>query len=767
MVASYLLRSRAVGILLIAGGVFLGGVASFAEGSLLSTSLSAIAAIPPPDDPEDDGATPDEGATTDKDDAGKTAAASEKPPASAPADGPTSRPAQGVTPRVEVYIPSMARLVDAARRSKSADLYQALSGLSKMPEKETDEDFDFGAALAILEQVAGWPDTSIIMTTYSQDRDGRARWAFRVDWPLAEAKTRVAELLALEATQRIIKDLKLAEQPDGGLRLELPDLVLAVFRDSGTGTLIASAADLDPPEEVFGRETGETNSKKKTPSLLYCRLNLEEEDESAGPSPFAVISGIKDIRYAVTLNAEGLWSERVSVRWNPLVGMALKAAFKKLKDPFECPRDAYLVAAFNAGFSEGLADGLADLPPDTIGSRAGANMAFAAVPGTGFLPFPDLYYQFRTDARGKIIESIRAAIEKDTKDREEEDQPPAWQEVEIDGQPVFWNNPAADGSFGLMPVTYRTVIFFAADQAKGDKATTTGPAEENRAMLIIAQTPTWADDCVRHWQELTASHKTRVSVPDTTQAHWQARINWYKVFDLLHPYLSMAAGLSQEGTAPPPAAELKESLRDAVIDLRIDYGGLQVRHVGPVPVGVAYVPVVAATSLESTADAGSEASREQTACQHLRVLYHHAKLFKNDYGRWPATVAELDGYVDFAINSHLLRLQPREEGFTAGLVSMFTAREGRKPRSVEEEAPKIDDTLYVIDWSPESWRLRIRDGEFTNYQTIAIDAEGALHRVPKAPDAAPPAAAPANDKAAPTTEKGKTKPQTTGRRKAA
>ncbi len=781
VVVSYPLRFRAITSLIIVmvvfGWVVSGGLEAKTGGvpAAATTALSA-AGIPPPEEADEDRDTAhQEDAAAPAGTTEPSPAEPKQSPASAPTSGPTSRPAKGLTPRVELYLPSMSGLVDAARRSKSASLYQGLSGLFRMPEKETDEDFDFGAVLAILEHIAGWPDTSVAVTTYSQDRDGRARWALLVDWPLSEATERVTNLLALEATQRVVKDLQLTKQPDGGVRLELPDLVLAVLRESEGGTMIASSAELEPPREVFGRESDAAagQKQKKTPALLYCRLNLGEEEESGGSSPFAMISGIKDIRYIVTLNAQGLWSERVSVRWNPLLGMALKAAFKKLKQPFDCPREAYVAAAFNAAFAEGVADSLAGLPEGTIGARAGGNMAFAAVPGTGFLPFPALYYQFRVDARGKIIESIREAIEKDTRQREEEDQPPAWQELEVEGQPVFWNNPAADGSFGLMPATYRTVIFFAADPTiPQDRTPTTAAAEENRAMLIIAQTPTWADDCVRHWQSLTLSQKSRVRIPDTNQAHWQARINWYKVFDLLHPYLSMAAGLSPEGTAPPRAEELKDVLRDAVVDLRIDYGGLQVRHVGPVPFGAVYVPVVTATSLESTADAGSEAAREQTACRHLRVLHHHAKLFKKDYGRWPATVAELDGYVDFSMHADLLKLQPREQGFAAGLVSMITVRPDRPVRGVEEGETKIDDTLYVIDWSPDAWRLRIRDGEFTNYQTIAIDAEGTLHRIPKAPAAAaterPPVADPeAGNSPESSPDEKKTPPPTDRRKKAA
>ena len=211
MVASYPLRFTTVGSLIIVIVLFASAAAGSPEARAGGQAAAATPAafspafIPPPEE-----ADKDEAATNQQDAAAQSK--SEEPgepkqtepdrsPTSGPTSAPASQPAKGLTPRVELYIPSISGLVDAARRSKSASLYQALSGLWRIPEKETDEDFDFGAVLAILEHVAGWPDTSVTVTTYSQDRDGRARWALLVDWPLSETKSRVADLLALEATQ--------------------------------------------------------------------------------------------------------------------------------------------------------------------------------------------------------------------------------------------------------------------------------------------------------------------------------------------------------------------------------------------------------------------------------------------------------------------------------------------------------------------------------------------------------------------------------------
>jgi hypothetical protein len=220
-------------------------------------------------------------------------------------------------------------------------------------------------------------------------------------------------------------------------------------------------------------------------------------------------------------------------------------------------------------------------------------------------------------------------------------------------------------------------------------------------------------------------------VPSSEKAHWQARIHWRSIYDLVHPYLSTFACLSGDATLPPTSEEIADSLDDSEVNVRIEFNGLQVRHTGPIPFGAAYVPGVTIASLSASADPSSESARERVACRHLRVLYHHARLFKKDYGRWPATVAELDGYVDFAIHPYLLRLRPQERSLAENFVAVFTGEREHQSGDEEEEWEAIDDSLYVIDWTPEDWKLKFRDDQFKEYQTIYIDTEGNIHRVPK------------------------------------
>jgi hypothetical protein len=639
----------------------------------------------------------------------------------------TTTPAaeQAPKPEVEVYVPSVAKLRQAAVKSRTAEVYRGLAGMLPTEVNETGEGMDLAAVLSLLERMAAWPDTSVALAIYKQDREGRPRWAVHLDWPLAMLRDRIEELLDAEAGRQLLKDIKLGETEEGGFRLELPDHLLAVLSSAeDKGSLISSDVDVTPPATVFGQpskageddDSTEQTKKTKRPMLLYSRLNLAGDDD--GPSPFAMFSGVRDICYGLLLDDDGLWNEKIVVSWSPLVGTALKMAFRKTDKPFECPRKSYCAAAFNLGLGEGMADGVTGFPPGTIGSKASGAAAVSVVPGSGFLPFPDIYYQFRTSKKDRITESVRKAIDEDCKERKESDRPRAWREQRLGQETIFWRDPTADSVGAIMPVTYRTVIFF--DQPP--------EGETGETRLIVAQASTRADQAVAHWRELMKGSRSRITVPDSPKAHWQGRISWSSAYGLLQPYLCFLASLAADSALPPTADELEDALTDSVVDVRIEYAGLQVRHHGPIPMGAFYVPGIVAASLGSSASMWSEAGREQIACRHLRVLYHHAKLFKADYGRWPATVAELDGYVDFASHPDLLYLRQQDRGFVERFAATFTTQ--KKPGEAVEEGD-IDDSLYTIDWTPDDWRLGFRDGEFKNYASIYIDTDGEIHRTPK------------------------------------
>lgn len=671
----------------------------------------------------------------------------EKPTSSAADESPTSRasasrPAKdakkpgGSTPQVEVFIPSVTRLVDAAQRSQTAQIVQGVAGLFAVPSSGTEDQVDLAAALEILQSISRWPDTSLALATYTQDREGRPRWAVRVDWPLEKLVDRVRALLELKGTKKLLKEVTLRKGNGPEWRIELPDIVLAVLRETKGGSLLASAEQVVVPEEIFGRKKQAGGAAAESSQLVYCRLNLDAGDEEgSSPGMFGMIVGVKNIRYGATLDERGQWKERFSVGWNPVIGMGIKSSLKKVGTPFFCPGKSLAAAAFSIE-GGGMADGLAGLPDAPIGGREGNDMAVVVAIGDGFLPVPNLYYLFNSRSHESILKSIRKAIAEDTAKREVEDRPPAWRETRVDGEPVFWRDPAAEEARGIAPLTFRTVIFFDEVPREG---------QDPRKRLIIAATPAWADDAVRHWKALRRGTKQMLPGPSDTKPAWELVIRWREIYTLAEPYLMLMASLNPDARAPASAEQLAAALEDSRITVRIEYAGLDVRHAGPIPVGAAYIPAVVASSLSARSSADSEAERERVACQNLRVLHHHAKLFRKDYGRWPTSVAELDGYVDFKSHPYLLSLRDPDRGFAGRLAAMFSRSETAKVRR-EGGEEIIDDSLYVIDWSPTDWRLKLRKDCFKEYATIAIDAEGAIHRIPK--DAATTRESKARNKAA-------------------
>lgn len=665
-------------------------------------------------------------------------------------DAPASKPGESEpkpeAAQVEVYVPSVIGLAHAFEDSRTSDLIDSVRNLIPAADEIAGEDqFDVAALSRLSEHVLSWPDTSLTFTTFAQDRDGRPRWALSVDWPLPAVVDRLRAILADDSAKKILGDVQLVEGENNAWRLELPDMVLAYLRPRDGGAMLTATETLIPPTNVYGVEETADKKGRYRDSRLFCRLNLDSEDEGARNAMFSALVGVSSVDYELRLLKNGNWREMFVVKWNAVIGLAAKAIFQKTKSTFECPNDAFVTAVFNLGaLTKSAPEAITGLPPGTIGSRTTGEMAFSLIPGTGFLPFPDTYYQFQTGPRHLMVHKIRDAIRADAKKRREDDRRPAWFEEEIDGQVVFWKDPTADGSYGLAPATYRTVIFFQpplTDEETNHKVDDDAPdeetadnvdesAEKEHRLVVIANTSTWADDAVRNFRNQI---KDATTLPSTKKMDWQARINWARTYQLAYPYLALVTGMAEDAGFPPEPQEVDNLLSDSRIDVKISVGGFLARHVGPVPVGGLYVPTVAALTLNASADPGSEIAREQTACRRLRVLYHHCKLFKKDYGRWPATVAELDGYVDFASHRYLLQLQEKKVGLLSSFASAFTIDETSKSTDQAASDDEIDDTLYEVDWSDNDadWRLKLRKGEFVAYDTIYIDADGRIHRVPK------------------------------------
>jgi len=115
------------------------------------------------------------------------------------------------------------------------------------------------------------------------------------------------------------------------------------------------------------------------------------------------------------------------------------------------------------------------------------------------------------------------------------------------------------------------------------------------------------------------------------------------------------------------------------------------------------------------------------------VLYHHAKLFKKDIGRWPAEIAELDGYVDFAGHPELLELELSSRKLWRDLfVGFFEPEEEEDDEDdLDEHVPEIDDSLFAVEWSREDWRLGLAPGTLDHLEKLYIDGNGVIHRIEK------------------------------------
>ena len=157
--------------------------------------------------------------------------------------------------------------------------------------------------------------------------------------------------------------------------------------------------------------------------------------------------------------------------------------------------------------------------------------------------------------------------------------------------------------------------------------------------------------------ELLEADKKKIFLPNRKKTNGQLWLNWNAFYGWLSPYANLAIGIVAKDALLPLPDEMAADLTDASVTLKTRYTGLQVKHSGPVPIGALIVPTFFTSSVVPDESGGSDLARERLASQRLKVFHHHAKLFKKDIGRWPAELAELDGYIDFAGNPRLLKLQ--------------------------------------------------------------------------------------------------------------
>ncbi len=672
-------------------------------------------------------------------------AESEVPPATQPAatPAPAAIPAIGaeteIKPRFELYVPSLHRLASEAHRSHSGLLGAHLGRMLMEMGSVSSEGVDVESAASLLAQMKSWPDTAIDAVAFAADNEGRPQWAVRLDWPLDDLHARLQPLLALEAAETLLKGVTVKPRPEGGYTIALPEVTLAHLLPAGDAqSLLVSHPDLEFPAVPF---RGAEDGAKDGPALLVCRLNLKGTEKDSGATSFSSLSAITDVVYSCRVDEDDEWVEQVGVQWPPGIGMLAKAALGKVKQTFFVPDEAYGSVVFNPRMLPGMLDGMAGFGPQMmvddsggftmvgeaeggpIASHADSQTCVTLLPGTGFMPVPDVVFQVKAKRAEKLIKDLREATAKINKVYRGRERPEPWHEAEVKDRPVFWSDGGSGYRGMMMPFVLRPVLFVTKEIDAQDR---------EREFLVLGWTSTSPQRLVRRWVELPR-YKNRRYLPAKRKTHAEAWINWRQAYKWIQPYVNISLSTISPDLLLPRAKEMTDQLIDASLTAKVGYNGLAVSHRGPIPAGVLVVPVL--LGVATAESGGSDLARERSACRTLKVLYHHAKLFKQDIGRWPAELAELDGYIDFAGHPYLLKLElsskKRRSKWMEGLFGSSDEEEEEQDEEEEDELVSLDDELFVISWGRESWTLGIAPDTLEHLEKLYIDQDGNIHRMEK------------------------------------
>lgn len=646
--------------------------------------------------------------------------------ASAPAEQPELKP------RIELYVPSTAKLLSEAKRSHAATIADAVAGLlggGSQDENAT----GFSDVKALAEQILDWPDTSIIGALYAPDVEGRPRFALRFDYDVDKFKDRLEKVITAEAAQNAFKGLVIEPRKGGGYTIELTDLVMTAGHLIGDAEhcWFVSHEDMELPERVWGQPAGKT---AREPRLLYCRYNLAGTEKDSG-SVFGNITAIQSLNYWCQVGDDGDWEEQFATVMPGGSAAFIQGIFSPMEKHFRVPSDA--LASLVLGFSwEMIIDSMVRLPPGTLEFSAKKETCIAVLPGAGFLPVPDVVIQSRIRKADDFLKSLDAAAKKINDKRKRDDQEPVWFEEDVNGKKAYWRQ--ASGGSIYTPFVFRHVLFV--QETKDAEG-------QDQHLMILGMTSTDPRRFVERWCASRPADEFN-SVPTEEKLDAQGFIHWKAIYKLAAPYINMAASLSPDAKFLPAAEDIQAHLVDSQVDVQLVVPGeddpmskpsfLKTRHLGPVPMGILYLPTVVGIASAPSHMGDTDLARERVAVRNLRVLYKNCKLFKKDYGRWPAEMWELDGYVDFAGNPQLLHLPKSMKGRFSEwfgidvLEGEHEAHEEKKDDDFyDEDDDRPDLSLYVIHWSEDHWTLGYRKNALDHLDALYIDQDGKIHRVAK------------------------------------
>jgi hypothetical protein len=641
-----------------------------------------------------------------------------------------------LTPRFELRITSVRQLLAEARRSRAGGLLEHLAQLAAAQTKRSVKTLDEVPLTTVVEKLGQCPDTPVSAFIFAPDLDGRARWAVTFDWPVVKAREALEAVLGNEALKEAIEGLKFIPGDDGGAEIRVGDAPFAyLIRVGESGTILASHTDIPVKADK--------PSTAATPDLATCRLNLTGTEKDSGATFLSSFSVVTGVEYAGRVGESGEWEETVKVLWPAIAGVGAKAIVDRVKQTFFVPDSALGALAANTAIVPGMLESMAGFGPQmlmeapgeitmigdapgTIGpiaSHVDSEFCLTLLPGTGFIPAPDIVVQTRAREADGLIKALQAAARKLNEQFVERDQAPPWHEITVWDRTVLWS----DGSRypgAMMPLVMRPVLFVADEKDAKDR---------ERSFLVIGWTSTSPERFVERWLQFPRSDKRKL-LPTKAKTDGQIWVNWERVYERFSPYANVAMGAVAEGQLLPAFEAVKAQLSDGLLTANLGYAGLTVTHTGPIPVAVLVVPPMGTVAAAPDEFGGSDLSRERLATQRLQVLYHHSKLFKKDIGRWPAEVAELDGYVDFAGHPELLELSLSSSKRWRDWINELFEPEKKKSEDeeeVEDVNKDINDRLYVVEWGKEQWRLGLAPGTLEHLEKLYIDQDGTMHRVEK------------------------------------
>ncbi len=655
-----------------------------------------------------------------------------------PSGGVSSEAAEvELKPRFELYMPSARRLASEAKRSHGGVFLAPLGGMLREMAGASAEGVDTEAVESIVKQIGSWPDTAIGAYAYAPDTEGRPRWAVRFDWPVGDLSKRIETLLTAEATAELFDEIELRPGKQDGYEVVLLGSPLAYVLPLDDGhSCLSSHADLpistEPP-------TGILSTEDEEPTLVVGRLNLTGTEMDSGATFLSSFSAFTDLEYTGRVDENGDWVEEVNVHWPPIAGMGAKALFGKVKQTFFVPNEAFGAAAFKAIMAPGMLDGLAGFGQQMVMDASGQmsivgeagvgpimssiepELCLTLLPGTGFLPMPDIVVQARTKRAKQLIRNLSEAAEELNDAFHERDKSEPWHEATVADRTVFWSDGTNQYPGMIMPLVLRPVLF---------TTTETDARDRKRDFLVLAWTSTSPKAFVHRWLDLPRTRDMR-HLPVKRKTNGQAWLNWKQVYKWVSPYVNVPLGTLIGQVPLPRLDDVRPDMTDALVTIKLSYAGLKAHHQGPLPVGLLVLPALASASAAADAGGGSDLARERLACQRLKVLYHHSKLFKKDVGRWPAEVAELDGYVDFEGHPGLLELRlSSRKAWGKWFQELIEADdEEEDDEGIEEDVfGSIDDDVYVIEWGCDTWLLKLAPRTLEHLEELYIDQDGKLHR---------------------------------------